>query len=50
MKEAFAPLPEEEAFKYFEILKKVLSGKIGKNLINLAFHWKRKKAVHAIRF
>lgn len=44
MKEAFAPLPEEEAFKYFEILKKVLSGKIGKNLINLAFPLEEEKS------
>lgn len=37
MKEAFLSLPEEEEFKYFEIFKKALSGKIGKNLLNLAF-------------
>lgn len=37
MKEAFLSLPEEEMFKYFEILRKALSGTIGKNLINLEF-------------
>lgn len=36
-KEAFLSLPEEDAFKYFEIFKKSLSGKIGKNLHNLGF-------------
>lgn len=36
-KEAFLSLPEEEAFKYFEIFKKTLSGKIGKNILNLSF-------------
>ena len=37
MKEAFLSLPEEEAFKYFEIFKKNLSGSIGKNLITMPF-------------
>jgi transcriptional regulator of met regulon len=36
-KEAFLALPEEEMFKYFEILKKSLSGTLGKNMINLEF-------------
>lgn len=36
-KKAFLSLPEEDAFKYFEIFKKSLSGKIGKNLHNLGF-------------
>lgn len=35
--QAFLSLPEEEMFKYFEILKKNLSGSIGKNLMNLDF-------------
>jgi hypothetical protein len=35
--EAFLALPEEEMFKYFEILKKSLSGTLGKNMINLEF-------------
>lgn len=35
--QAFLSLPEEETFKYFEILKKSLSGTIGKNLLNLEF-------------
>ncbi len=37
MKEAFLSLPEEEAFKYFEIFKKNLSGSIGKNLVTMSF-------------
>lgn len=36
-KEAFLALPEEEMFKYFEILKKSLSGTLGKNMLNLEF-------------
>lgn len=36
-KQAFLALPEEEMFKYFEILRKNLSGTIGKNLLNLDF-------------
>ena len=36
-KEAFLSLPEEEAFKYFDIFKKALSGTIGKNLIHMGF-------------
>ena len=35
LKEAFLSLPEEEAFKYFAIFKKTLSGSIGKNLLNI---------------
>ena len=34
---AFLSLPEEEAFKYFDIFKHTLSGTIGKNLINMEF-------------
>lgn len=37
LKQAFLALPEEEMFKYFEILRKVLSGNIGKNLLTLEF-------------
>jgi len=37
MKEAFLSLPEEEMFKYFDIFRKVLSGTIGKNLLNMEF-------------
>lgn len=37
LKEAFLSLPEEEAFKYFEIFRKTLSGTLGKNLLNLDF-------------
>ena len=36
-KVAFLSLPEEEAFKYFDIFKKTLSGSVGKNLLNLEF-------------
>lgn len=36
-KEAFLSLPEEDMFKYFEILRKALSGTVGKNLVNLDF-------------
>ncbi len=36
-KEAFLSLPDEEIFKYFELLRKNLSGSIGKNLLNLEF-------------
>ena len=35
--DAFLSLPEEDAFKYFDIFKKGLSGSLGKNLINLDF-------------
>ena len=34
-KESFLSLPEEEAFKYFDIFKKTLSGSIGRNLLNM---------------
>lgn len=37
LSESFLCLPEEETFKYFEILKKTLSGTVGKNLINMEF-------------
>ena len=37
MKEAFLSLPEEELHKYTELLKKALSGQVGKNLLNLEF-------------
>ena len=36
-KEAFFSLPEEEAFKYFDLLKKTLSGTIGRNLTTMEF-------------
>lgn len=36
-KDAFLALPEEEAFKYFDIFKKALSGGFGKNLIPLEY-------------
>ena len=34
---AFLSLPEEEAFKYFDIFKKTLSGTMGKNMLNMEF-------------
>ena len=37
IKEAFLSLPEEEMFKYFDIFKKTMSGRLGKNLMNLDF-------------
>lgn len=40
-KEAFLSLPEEEEFKYFDIFRKILSGSIGKNLLNLDYSIER---------
>jgi len=37
LKQTFLALPEEEMFKYFEILRKTLSGTLGKNLLTLEF-------------
>lgn len=34
---SFLSLPEEEAFKYFEIFKQTLSGTLGKKLMNMEF-------------
>lgn len=36
--EFFGVLPEEEQHKYFEILRKTLSGQTGKNLLNMEFN------------
>ncbi len=36
-REAFYSLQEEDAYKYYEIFKKTLSGTLGRNLINLEF-------------
>lgn len=36
-KSAFLSLPEEEAFKYFDIFKKTFSGTMGKNMLNMEF-------------
>ena len=36
-KSAFLSLPEEQAFKYFDIFKKTLSGTMGKNMLNMEF-------------
>lgn len=36
-KDAFLSIPEEEAFKYFDIFKKTLSGTMGRNLLNMEF-------------
>ncbi len=35
--ESFLNLPEEETYKYFEILRKALSGSVGKTALNLDF-------------
>ena len=43
LKEAFLSLPEEDAFKYFTIFKKTLSGTIGRNLLNLDFPLEEEK-------
>ncbi|HJA92120.1 MAG TPA: DUF4317 domain-containing protein, partial [Candidatus Eisenbergiella merdipullorum] len=43
MREAFLSLPEEEIFKYFNIFRKVLSGHLGKNLLNLEFPMEEEK-------
>ena len=40
-KSAFLSLPEEDAFKYFDIFRKTLSGSVGKNLLNLEFPTKQ---------
>ncbi len=37
MREAFLSLPEEEATRYYQILRKGLSGTLGKNLLTLEF-------------
>lgn len=36
-KDAFGSLPEEEAFKYFDLFKRILSGTLGKNMMNMEF-------------
>lgn len=37
LKKAFLSLPEEEAFKYFDIFRHTLSGVLGKNLLPMEF-------------
>lgn len=37
LKKAFLSLPEEEAFKYFDIFRHTLSGTVGKNLLTMEF-------------
>lgn len=37
LKKAFLSLPEEEAFKYFDIFRHTLSGVLGKNLLPIEF-------------
>lgn len=37
IKRAFLSMPEEEAFKYFDIFRHTLSGTLGKNLMNMEF-------------
>ena len=50
MKEAFLSLPEEEIFKYFKIFQKTLSGRLGKNLVNLEFPRKQEEIGGAQEF
>lgn len=50
LKQAFLALPEEEMFKYFEILRKNLSGTPGKNLLTLEFPLKSEEAGGAQEF
>lgn len=49
-KEAFLALPEEEMFKYFEILRKTLSGTMEKNLLSLEFPLKAEEEGGAQEF
>lgn len=49
-KQAFLALPEEEMFKYFEILRKTLSGTLGKNLMTLEFPLKSEEEGGAQEF
>ena len=35
--ESFLNLPEDETFKYFEIMRKALSGTVGKTALNMEF-------------
>ena len=46
-KEAFGSLTEEEAFKYYEIFRKTLSGTLGKNLMKFFTHFSSCVAVTA---
>lgn len=50
LKQAFLALPEEEMFKYFEILRKTLSGTLGKNLLTLDFPLKSEEEGGAQEF
>lgn len=50
LKQAFLALPEEEMFKYFEILRKNLSGTLGKNLLTLEFPLKSEEEGGAQEF
>ena len=42
----FLVLPEDEQHKYFDLIKKGLSGRPGKNLVNLEFNKEAGKTVH----
>lgn len=50
LKEAFLSLPEDDAFKYFTIFKKTLSGTLGRNLLNLDFPLEAEKEGGAQEF
>lgn len=50
LKDAFLALPEDDAFKYFTIFKKTLSGTLGRNLLNLDFPLEEEKEGGAQEF
>lgn len=50
LKEAFLALPEDDAFKYFTIFKKTLSGTLGRNMVNLDFPMEEEKEGGAQEF
>lgn len=50
IKEAFLSLPEEEMFKYFDIFKKTMSGRLGKDLMNLEFPLAQEKRMEHRNF
>lgn len=43
LRQAFLSLPQEEAFKYFDIFRHTLSGTLGKNLLNVDFPLEQEK-------
>lgn len=47
-KDAFLSVPEEEMFKYFELFRKSMSGKIGKTLHNMEFPTREQDQRHKL--